>query len=742
MSRLPTVLRILSFVLCLLMLAPFAVGCGGSGTPDESGDSGRFETTSQTDRTIETNGALTPPDPGSPVEGKVYKAPKTVLDPTFPDDGKIHVKYLSSNTSAGKISGTADQTLNESRTQTTSVTAKANLGYKFIGWSDGFEESTRSGDAPDESTFYFALFAYDTLEMPVFHIETDTGRDVESKTEYITGSLSLFNTNSKYEFGSESFKIRGRGNNTWTYEKKSYKFKLDVKQNLLGIGSGKHKTWVLLANMCDQSLLRNYVAMQLGRAMKGMLWMPNSTPCEVYLNGEYRGVYLLAEEIEADDDRVPISENAEAGEDIGFLFEMSVYSDSSKQGYIVAASKQFEIKSDLSANKDLANKQKQFLVNYINQCWNAIKRGDEAGVRAVIDVESAVDAYIAEEILKNLDMGWDSFYFSKDAGGKMTFGPIWDFDLTLGNGNESCQYIEGLYCAIYRRGDDGNTNLSNSWFYALMTCPWFREAVADRWAQLKEDLFDKLDDLVKETAETYYKAFCRNFDKWKIFGKRMNRETELITSLRTYKAHYEYLANWVQRRVDWLDQTYASKAFENGSFINYEGLISGWESNGIPAAVSEGVQTVISKKTNLTPFVESYQTTVAGKNDEGIECAYDGNTATKYCADVSSGEVTLRVFFQKEVTLESVIITTGNDTKKYPERNPSGLWVIYGTNDTNVGNREWVKIGTVRPGDCIGIEDLTKYDVPTGLTEPYRYYKIVISHTALVQFSELEFYGK
>ena len=722
-------------LLAAVLLLPLFVSCGQT-VPDPDRETGQVpsgETGSSGhlggDET-ETEEIYVPPVPDDP-DGPV----------TIPDDGNIYVIYTVNNKMGGTLSGTVRQQITSTRPVTTVVTAKPNLGYKFVGWSDGKTEAKRSGDTADETVVLTALFDYDTLELPVLDIRTETGRDVESKTEYIAGTMSLFNAESRYAFSDSTIRIRGRGNNTWTYEKKSYKFKFDQKINLLGLGNQKYKTWVLLANMCDQSLLRNHTALYLGRSMSHLDWMPNSTSVEVYLNGEYRGVYLLAEEIEVKDGRVPVSDNPEAGTDIGFLFEMSVYTDHASPGFFQTGSRAYGIKSDLSSDPNLAQQQKAFLKDYINQCWGSIRSGSRERVDALIDIPSAVDAYIAEEILKNLDMGWDSFYFHKDAGGKLVFGPIWDFDLTLGNGNETCEYYTDLYCAIYRTAFDGNTMLSNNWFYALMTCDWFREEVADRYAELRESVFDHLDDFVTSNAKAGFKAYSRNFKKWPVFGKSMNRETELITSLKNYTEHYEYLAEWVQNRVDWLADCYPTANFLSGTFINYASLIAGWDAEPARVILPDGLSQALKGKTDLTPDIYDYQSTLAGFDGEGIDNAYDGNAATKYCVNVGT-DLALRVFFDHAVTMEYIVLTTGNDTDKFPERNPTGVWEIFGTNDDSVGQREWIRLTSFGGGGTYVAQSGVRYAIETGLTQPYKYYKIQLHHEGVLQFAELEFYGK
>ena len=95
----------------------------------------------------------------------------------------------------------------------------------------------------------------------------------------------MFNSDSKHFIDTMDMEIRGRGNYSWTsLPKKSYKMKLSEKQSLLGLGEGKSKKWVLLANMCDQSMLRNYLAIDLINRIPDMGYNNHAAHVEVYLN--------------------------------------------------------------------------------------------------------------------------------------------------------------------------------------------------------------------------------------------------------------------------------------------------------------------------------------------------------------------------------------------------------------------------------------------------------------------------
>ena len=123
--------------------------------------------------------------------------------------------------------------------------------------------------------------------------------------------------------------IRGRGNSTWYDDKKPFKFKLDAKANLLGMGGGRH--WVLLANAYDDSLLRNRIAYYMGREL-GLEFTPKMAPVDLYVNNEFLGSYTLCPEVRIDGSSVDIDELGSDDVDLpeisgGYLVALKPYED-------------------------------------------------------------------------------------------------------------------------------------------------------------------------------------------------------------------------------------------------------------------------------------------------------------------------------------------------------------------------------------------------------------------------------
>lgn len=492
------------------------------------------------------------------------------LDPSVPVGTVISVKYSSHSSLLGSVEGETEQTIKYGQTRTTTVTAVANPGYKFAYWSDGVTDATRENESPSEHTQLVAYFELAPYKLPMLYINTDDGKEITSKEYYVGASLSVYNSGEDNDFTNLPIQMRGRGNYTWDsafnrrdpmYNKRPYRLKLSESKSLCGVGEGKSRDWVLLADHCDQSLLRNNIVYTAAAAMPHIYWQPDVQSVEVFLNGEYIGVYLLCEQVEVNKNKVNISEDL-SKEEISYLAMFSNYTDLSNiYGFDLYGYK-YEIKNDLSDFEELAIAQRDYIYDSIAECFDAIRSGDEEEVRELIDLDSLIETYFIHEVFKNLDTGHDNFYLYREPGGKLIIGPVWDFDQCAGNADEGVDDYENI------RG-----GFTQPWYALLLEEAWFRKAVTEKWNQLKPT-FDKIPELITTTAEYGYDSYCRNFEKWQIFGYKINRET-YVRQFTTYDEHYKYFAEFMTNRIKWIDSYFNDPqySFEPGDDFEGDGTL-------------------------------------------------------------------------------------------------------------------------------------------------------------------------
>lgn len=319
------------------------------------------------------------------------------------------------------------------------------------------------------------------------------------KSNKATGNMILQNADGAVVYHDSLTQIKGRGNSTWKSDKKPYQIKLSTKTDLLQTGSedNETKTWVLLANYSDSSMMRNTLIYNLGLEL-GMEFCTENNWVNLYYDGEYRGCYLLSEKVEIGSGRVDITDleelNEEANEGVdieefpvetgttangatylycvdmkspedvtgGYLLEMEIYTRVEEEVCYFTTSRGQNV---VVKSPEYASKEEMDYIASLYQEWeDAIYNG---GVNPTtgkahaeyVDLRSAAICYLANEISKNQDGFRTSSFFYKDNDDDMMYmGPLWDYDITL-NFNGSMQPTgfdtakAGLGAALCELGD-------------------------------------------------------------------------------------------------------------------------------------------------------------------------------------------------------------------------------------------------------------------------------------------------
>lgn len=297
----------------------------------------------------------------------------------------------------------------------------------------------------------------------------ESSPDKSNKAE---GRMLLQNADGSVVYNDALTQIKGRGNSTWRHDKKPYQIKLDEKTDLLQTGSDDNatKTWVLLANYSDPSMMRNTLIYNLGLEL-GMGFCTENSWVNLYYDGEYRGCYLLSEKVEVGSGRVDITDleelNEEANDGVdfgdlsvetgrtdngatyhycagmaspedvtgGYLLEMELYTRVEEEicYFTTTRGQNVVVKSP-----EYASREEMDYIASLYQAWeDAIYNG---GVNPVtgkryteyVDLRSTAVCYLANEISKNQDGFRTSSFFYKDNDDDMMYmGPLWDYDITL-----------------------------------------------------------------------------------------------------------------------------------------------------------------------------------------------------------------------------------------------------------------------------------------------------------------------
>lgn len=417
------------------------------------------------------------------------------------------------------------------------------LLLQACGGSDG--SSTSNGSS--SSAFSIpADFPQGTVSaLPVLNITTEDNAPIVSKDDYLDASLTLA-TEGETTIEGE-LEIRGRGNSTWEMPKKPYRLKLKDSTSLLGMPASKH--WVLLANYSDKTLMRNDITFKLSELM-GMEYTPRSRHITLNLNGEYQGVYQLVEHIRIGADRVNIPE-LKVGDTAldkitgGYLIEIDdrrgedFCTDSSRTGMV------FCLSNPESLLETEWTAQREYIENYITDTESAIFEDNftnpDTGYAAYIDVDSMINYYIINELFRNVDGNLRlSTFLYKKRDGKLFFGPLWDFDLAIGN------------------VDYGNADLTEGWH--IKTAPWFERLFEDpafvnkvktRWRSLRDaGTFESIFYYADARAQWLDNMQEDNFEKWPILNIYVwpNR---VVTG--SYEGEVDAMSDWLRERLEWMD---------------------------------------------------------------------------------------------------------------------------------------------------------------------------------------------
>lgn len=402
-------------------------------------------------------------------------------------------------------------------------------------------------DAPSNGTTLPPVVAQ---AIPLMSITTDNNTEIASTEVYVPADYTLKDESRAILIQGRT-EIRGRGNSTWQMPKKPYHIKLATSSSLLGMPANRH--WVLLANYSDKTLLRNDLTFQISRWM-GMEYTPRSTFVDVELNGAYLGVYQLTEHIRIAPDRVNIPELkvADTTPDRvtgGYLIEIDetrgeVFCyDSPRFGPAMP----FCLKNPETLLNPGWESQRAYIEQYFKDTEDAIF-GDNftnpatgLGYATYIDVDSLVQYYLINELVKNIDGDLRrSTYLYKKRNGPLTFGPVWDFDLAAGNAN----YYIGC-------GTDGWHIRSAPWFARLFEDPAFAAKVKTKWNQFKSSGYlEELIQHVDRRATSLSHVQSRNFQAWPILSTWVWPNCVVTGS---YQGEVAALKTWLRARIDWMD---------------------------------------------------------------------------------------------------------------------------------------------------------------------------------------------
>lgn len=402
-------------------------------------------------------------------------------------------------------------------------------------------------DVLDSISFVSEPDSFPKTEYAVFamNITTEYGLPVSSKDEYVNCYVSV-DGRGLFKDYSGTARIRGRGNSTWLwYDKKPYRLKLDVKDKILGLK--KNKDWVLLANYRDATDLMNLFGFETARWM-GLPFSNHSRFVEVFLNGDYVGVYQLTEQIEVAKDRVNIDKNG----GVLLSFDLDDGPGLSPDATDNFYSDVYGMPMCVKYPEDPTAEQLSQIRSDFAVLEAAVETKDYAAVDSLLDVESFVSMLQLQEYLYNVDFTAPrSVYMFRDVNGKYTMGPVWDwdagYDFEWANMETSHDFFASYEELILGRDpykQNGNYGLPR--FFTDMFADYdFVTLYKQRWAERSDSIFVRNWNTVRKYQLQLQKgAYTRDSERWPI-GK--NPQTEISA-----------MNKWLRNRKVYMDEVIAS----------------------------------------------------------------------------------------------------------------------------------------------------------------------------------------
>lgn len=391
--------------------------------------------------------------------------------------------------------------------------AECGAAYEITWTEDGMARSGR-------------IIFYQADALPSLCIDVASGTMAyihAEKGNAESGTMRLYTAAGDEAYAGKLTTIKGRGNSSWSADKKPYSLVLEEEADLLGMG--KAQNWVLMSNAMDKSHLRNKIVYDFAAEM-GLEYSPQTRWVDLYLNGEYAGLYLLTERNEVHENRVALGER-------GFLVSQEMEKRLRTQNlrhFLTDAGPALRIHSDTLDPGEM------------EQIWqsaeNAILATDgtdpETGKhwQEWIDTDSWVRKYLIDEVFGNIDGGAFSqyYYYDEDRGTGMIYaGPVWDYDLSMGNDTIWQQTKENRF---YTNRAQVTGEIAAPWYSALCDKPEFAARVTETY---KTEMLPMLEELMDTGLERYWEQIARSAEMDRIrWNYQEDSFSEMQETIRAY----------------------------------------------------------------------------------------------------------------------------------------------------------------------------------------------------------------
>lgn len=411
---------------------------------------------------------------------------------------------------------------------------------------------------------------------------------------------------------SGRIKINIRGSSSQMFPKKGFGFHTleedETNRMVSLLGMPEEHNWILHGPYSDKSLMRNAISYAI--APDAGHYSPRTRFVELFLHKgssaiqqhTYHGVYLLTERIKVAPGRVELEEleshhNQYPEVSGGYIFKI----DRLNPGETGFQTNRESLFSFVRPNEEsISTAQKNYLIQYLDSLETALF-GDnftdpQQGYANYLDTRSFIDIHLITELTKEIDGYRLSTFFTKDRYGKVKSGPLWDFNLALGNANYLQAWNpQGWYYSLISEEE-----YVYGWYDRLFEDQSFKDAYNRRYRSLRLTAFSdmRLNDRIMDTYQQLGESGKRNFDRWNILGTWIWPNWFVAD---TFEEEVLWMANWQKQRLQWMD----SQLGEPLTMIHYwnfnreeELFAPSWSVHGAELTANHPEGTTISAETS------------------------------------------------------------------------------------------------------------------------------------------------
>jgi hypothetical protein len=374
------------------------------------------------------------------------------------------------------------------------------------------------------------------------YITTDSFvTEIPSKEYYLDATISMSGNSLHDSIPPTYVAVKGRGNTTWSYQKKPYRLKFSKKTALPGVRKGK--SYSLIANYLDPTLMRNTFAFKVAKLL-GMPYTNNSYPVDVVFNGRYRGSYMLTEKIgfssnsiDDIDEKQGVLLELDKSMDEKYCFTSPVY----KLPVMIKEPDLDEIATEEIPAETFFNKWRNDFENF----EATLSTGhDENEYLKYIDISSLVDYLLVYDITYNreLDHPKSVYLYKKSLDDVWHFGPVWDFDWGFGHYDNNT-YSKPLIVK-------SSSLYGAKFLLKIVKTDLFMELFRQRWHEFRNNMLPKAINYILEYTEQLRVSALRNGQLWD--SKYIKAEME--QSSETFDYNVVEMIRWIENRADYIDK--------------------------------------------------------------------------------------------------------------------------------------------------------------------------------------------